>query len=265
MTQDSPIAVFDSGLGGLGVAREILAILPGEALVYLADSAFCPYGDRTLEEISARTVACGRALEAEGAKLLVVACNTASGAALEALRAALGIPVVGMEPALKPAAEATRAGKVGVMATAATLRTARFQRLVTEFARGAEIVAAPCAGLVELVEAGEMTGEGLRRTLEELLAPLRAAGVDQVVLGCTHYPFLADAIRDVLGPEVRLVDPAPAVARQTERVLRARGLLATGGAGGLRALTTGDPVVVTPVAARLWAGGLVVERFRVTA
>lgn len=255
----APVAVFDSGLGGLTVARELRAFLPAEALVYLGDGAYCPYGGRPLEWIRDRSVAIGRFLEGEGAKALVVACNTASGAALEALRETLRIPVVGMEPALKPAAAESRTGKVGVMATEGTLRSERFARLVREHGAGVEVVAQACPGLVELVEEGRFEGPEVRRALEGLLEPLRAAGVDTVVLGCTHYPFLSEAISEVLGPGVRLVESAPAIARQTRRVLEERGELAEGAEGGVRVLTTGDPAAVRPIVERLWRSPVEVE------
>lgn len=255
----SPVAVFDSGLGGLTVAREIRAFLPAEELVYLGDGAYCPYGGRPLEWIRDRSVAIGRFLAGEGAKALVVACNTASGAALEALRETLSIPVVGMEPALKPAATESRTGKVGVMATEGTLRSERFARLVSEHGEGVEVVAQACPGLVELVEEGRFEGPEVRRALEGLLEPLCAAGVDTVVLGCTHYPFLSEVISEVLGPRVRLVDSSPAIARQTRRVLEERGELAEGGAGGVRILTTGDPAEVRPIVERLWRESVEVE------
>ncbi|MDP9349380.1 MAG: glutamate racemase [Gemmatimonadota bacterium] len=253
MTPDAPIAVFDSGVGGLTVLREIRVLLPAESLVYLADSAWCPYGGRPLDQVRERSVVIGRYMADEiGAKLLVVACNTASGAALEALRAALPLPVVGMEPAVKPAVRATRNGKVGVLATEGTVASERFRRLVGAYGNGVEVIARGCSGLADLVEEGEFEGERVRAALETHLEPLREAGVDTVVLGCTHYPYLRGAIEEVLGKGVRLVDSAPAIARQTRRVLEERGLLAKGTEGWVRILTTGDPGEEGKVVARLW-------------
>jgi glutamate racemase len=260
MTPDAPVAVFDSGVGGLSVLREIRALLPSEDLVYLADSEWCPYGPRPLAEVRERTLGLGRRLEAMGAKVLVVACNTASGAALEALREALGLPVVGLEPALKPAARDTRSGAVGVLATAGTLASERFARLVREHANGARVVPQAGTGLVELVEDGVFDGPEVRAALEPLVAPFRDGSVDTVVLGCTHYPFLREAIAGVLGPEVRLVESGPAIARQTRRVLEERDLLARGKEGRVRILTTGNPAEVEPVVARLWPEPVRVER-----
>lgn len=261
MTPAAPVGVFDSGLGGLSVAREIRRRLPAEDLLYAADTAYCPYGGRSLEEIRERSLTVARALRERGARAIVVACNTASGAALETLRAHLDVPVVGLEPAVKPAAEGSLRRRIGVMATAATLRTERFDRLTARYAHDVEVHAVACPGLVELVEAGETGGPRVRATLEALLEPLRAAEVDQVVLGCTHYPFLRDAIAEVLGPGVRIVDSGGAVARQVERVLGEGGGVRAGGEGSIRVLTTGDPARVAPVVERLWGSALPVEHF----
>jgi glutamate racemase len=258
-----PIGLFDSGLGGLSVAREVRRALPAEDLVYVADTAYCPYGDRPPDEVRARTLALGRHLEAAGAKLLVVACNTATGAALEPLRAVVRIPAVGLEPAVKTAAARTRRGKVGVMATAGTIASARFARLVREHAQGITVVAQPCPGLVELIEEGELDGPRMDALLARLTSPLRDAGVDAVVLGCTHYPFARTAIGRVLGPGVELIDSAPAIARRTTSLLEAAGLRAGAGPGALRLATTGDPDAVARTAALLWGAPLQVERLQV--
>lgn len=263
MSTSPTIGIFDSGVGGLSVAREIRRQLPHEHLLYFADSAYCPYGGRSAEEIRDRSLAIGGYLIEQGAKVLVVACNSASGAALEALRESYPLPVVGMEPAVKPAALTTRTGRIGVMATAATLAAQRFDRLMENYAREVEVVAQPCPGLVELVEEGEFAGERVREALTGILEPLRRAEVDAVVLGCTHYPFLQEEIARVLGPQVTLIDSAPAVARQTRRVLEERGLLAAEGEGSLHVVTSGDPERVRPVATRLWGAPLEVERVEV--
>lgn len=257
---DAPVGVFDSGLGGLSVAREIRAMLPSEHLLYFADSANCPYGGRPLDEIGALTLAAARELIRRGVKLMVVACNTASGAALETLRSTVSIPIVGLEPAVKPAAAFSHSGRIGVMATAATLKTERFERLTRNFARDVSVVTQPCPGLVELVEAGEVGGERVRAVLEPLVEPLRRAGVDTVVLGCTHYPFLRSEISEMLGADVLVLDSGGAVARQVERVLRDRGALARGGQGSVRLVTTGNPEVVGRVASNLWGDALRVEQ-----
>ncbi|HEU0053634.1 MAG TPA: glutamate racemase [Longimicrobium sp.] len=253
------VGVFDSGIGGLSVAREIRGALPHEDLLYLCDTAYLPYGDRTTEEVRARTLAAGRWLEANGAKVMVVACNTASGAALETLREHLAIPVIGLEPAVKPAVAASRNGRVGVMATVGTLRSERYARLVERYANGSRVLAQPCPGLADLVEDGHLDDDALWARMPEYTAPLKAAGVDTVVLGCTHYVFVRDAIARALGPEVALVDSGPAIARQTRRILEERGALAAEGEGSLRVLTTGDADEVGAVAARIWGAPLPTE------
>ena len=254
-----PIGIFDSGVGGLSVAREIRRTLPAEDLLYVADTAYCPYGDRPLEEVRTRALAVGRYLERAGAKLVVAACNTASGAALEQLRQALAVPVVGLEPAVKTGAAVTRNRKLGVMATAGTLASARFARLVRDHAHGVEVVPQACPGLADLVEEGHFDGERLQAWLEQLTQPLKRAGVDTVVLGCTHYAFVSEPIARVLGPAVQLVDSAPAIARRTEHLLRGDAGRRTNGSGTFTVLTTGDPRAVALVVARLWGAAVPVD------
>lgn len=259
MTPDLPIGVFDSGLGGLSVAREIRLRLPHEDVLYLADSAYCPYGGRSLEEIRARSMAVTRALVERGAKVVVAACNTASGAAIEMLRASFDLPIVGLEPAVKPAAASSAVGRIAVLATPATLQTDRFHRLVDNHGVGVEVVKIACPGFVDLVEAGMISGERALEVIREVLEPARAAGVDRVVLGCTHYPFLRDAVAEVLGEGVEILDSGAAVARQVERVLRDSGLLQEKGEGAFRFLTTGNPRAVEPVVERLWGERIAAE------
>jgi len=259
MARGRPIGIFDSGVGGLSVAREIRRTLPAEDLLYVADTAYCPYGDRPLEEVRTRALAVGRYLERAGAKLVVAACNTASGAALEQLRQALAVPVVGLEPAVKTGAAVTRNRKLGVMATAGTLASARFARLVRDHAHGVEVVPQPCPGLADLVEEGHFDGERLQAWLEQLTQPLKRAGVDTVVLGCTHYAFVSEPIARVLGPAVQLVDSAPAIARRTEHLLRGDAGRRTNGSGTFTVLTTGDPRAVALVVARLWGAAVPVD------
>lgn len=252
ISPDAPIGVFDSGLGGLSIAREIRRRLPDEDVVYLADSAHTPYGGRPLDEIRDLSVAMADALVRRGAKLVVVACNTASGAAIEEVRERFALPVVGLEPAVKPAAQESRTRRIAVLATPATLQTERFHRLIDNHGADVEVLKIACPGFVELVEEGELDGERAMREVSEVLAPVLAEGVDEVVLGCTHYPFLRGAIARVLGPEVEILDSGVAVARQVERVLLGHDLRRPGGGGGrLDLFTTGDPDRVTPVARRL--------------
>jgi glutamate racemase len=257
--KQAPIAVFDSGIGGVSVAREIRGMLPAEDILYFADTAFVPYGDKPSEWVRGRSVEIGRWLQEQGAKVLVVACNTASGAALEALREALTIPVIGLEPAVKPAVRDSRNGLVGVLATTGTLASARYARLVETYANGSTVIAQPCPGLADLIEEGHLDDPELASALERFTTPLRDRGVDTVVLGCTHYVFVREPIQRALGPGVRLLDSGSAIARQTERILREGGVLAQGGQGTTRVLTSAEPERVRAVVSRLWGEPLPVE------
>jgi len=221
-----PIAVIDSGVGGLSVWREIAALLPSESTIYLADQAHLPYGPRPIEEIRGYVIAIAAALLGLQAKLIVVACNTASGAALTTLRETFpDVPFVGMEPAVKPAVERTRSGVVGVLATPTTFQGDLFRRLADRFGEDVAIHTQTCPGLVEAVEAGAAHSVQTESLLRGCLTPLLERGVDQLVLGCTHYPFASDLISKVAGPAVDIIDPAPAVARQVQRVLTRMGML----------------------------------------
>lgn len=254
--RDAPVGVFDSGLGGLSVLRAIRARLPAEDLLYAADTARVPYGSRSAEEIRERALVLAEFLVGRGAKALVVACNTATAVAVTALRERFPLPVVAMEPAIKPAVASTRTGVVGVLATEGTLSSARFAALLEQYAGSVRVVTQPCPGLVAAVEAGETDGARIRGLLQEYLQPLETAGADTVILGCTHYPFLVPALRSMLGPEVVLVETGAAVARQLERRLVEHDLLRDphGHAGGERFWTTGDAALGGPVLARLWGG-----------
>lgn len=252
-TQSAPIGVFDSGLGGLSVLREVRDLLPHEDLVYVADSGAAPYGDRSGEFIEARAAAIAAFLVAEGAKAMVVACNTATAVAVRALRERFAIPIVAIEPAVKPAAAMSRAGVIGVMATSLTLASENFRRLAEQYAQGARIVPQPCPGLVELVEGGRLEGPEVHGLVAAYVLPLLNDGVDTIVLGCTHYPFLLPVIRAVAGPAVNIIDPARAVAGELGRRLEAEGLLAEGkGHGGTRFLTSGSAAYVEAVLVTLW-------------
>jgi len=233
------IGVFDSGVGGLAVLREIHAQLPAADLLYFADQAHVPYGPRPAAEIRRFAQAITRFLLEQGAQVIVVACNTASAAALQSLRAAFPtVPFVGMEPAVKPAAERTRTRAVGVIATPATFQGELFASVVDRFAGGVTVLPQVCPGLVEHVEAGELATPATLALLREYLAPLVAQGIDSLVLGCTHYTFLLPAIAQVAGPGVEVVDPAPAVARQARRVAERR--QAAGGTGRVTLASSGD-------------------------
>jgi glutamate racemase len=239
---NAPIGIFDSGVGGISVLREVQRLLPREPLIYYADSGHCPYGGKPREEIIARACAITEFLLARGAKLIVVACNTATIAAVEHLRATYPVPFVGMEPAVKPAVAHTRSGVVGVLATGAALAGEKFHRLVAQHAQGVRMITQPCPGLVECVERGDLEGAEPRRLVAQYTAPLLAAGADTLVLGCTHYPFLRSLIAQQVGPGVSLLDTGEAVARQTRRVLERESLLNDHGDGGIEWHTSGDAV-----------------------
>jgi glutamate racemase len=240
--QPNPIGVFDSGVGGLSVLRALRRQYPAQPAIYFADQQHVPYGARPLAEVRSFSEQITRHLLARGARLIVVACNTASAAALHALRAAFpAIPFVGMEPAVKPAAEGTQSGVVGVLATPATFQSDVYASIVERFAQGVRVLQDTCPGLVQQIENGNLAGPQTRAILENALRPMLAAGIDTVVLGCTHYPFVIPLIQQITGPAVRVIDPAPAVARQTGRLLQAQGWLADGSQpAGLQFITSGD-------------------------
>jgi glutamate racemase len=215
-----PIGVFDSGVGGLSVLRAIRQRLPGQPVIYIADQAHVPYGSRTLEEVRGFSESITRFLLEQGARLIVVACNTASAAALHELRAQFpDVPFVGMEPAVKPAAEHTHTGVVGVIATPATFQGRLYASVVERFANGVTILQDTCPGLVTAIENGQLEAPQTRTILEGALLPMMGQNIDTVVLGCTHFPFVIPLIQQIVGPDVRVIDPAPAVARQVERLL----------------------------------------------
>jgi glutamate racemase len=244
------IGVFDSGVGGLSVLAALHARMPGSRFHYVADSAHAPYGERSDGEIAQRALLLARHLAAHGAQAIVVACNSATAVAVAELRRMPGaLPVIGVEPGLKPALAATRNGRVGVMATAATLRSARFQALQAAHARGAQVHLQACDGLARAIEeahddprGGDGSSPRLRETVERHCAPLRAAGVDTAVLGCTHYPFARAEIQRALGPSVTLIDTADAVARRAAEVCGAPAADPATAANGPIALlqSTGD-------------------------
>ncbi len=252
-----PVAVFDSGLGGLSVLREIRRVLPAQQLLYLADQAHVPYGPRPPEEVLRFSEGIARFLLSQGSSVLVVACNTASAAALHPLRAAFpGVPFVGMEPAVKPAARASRTGAIGVLATPGTFRGKPFCSVVERFAQGVRVCVGTCPGLVEAVERGRTDGPEVRRIVEAAVAPLAAEGIDTLVLGCTHYPLILSTIREVCGPGIEVIDPAPAVARQVLRVLEGLGGSAeTSPPGRSVFFTSGSPEEFGRQLERLGFGG----------
>jgi glutamate racemase len=249
-----PIGLFDSGIGGATVLTHLRRLLPAEDLLFLADQAHCPYGPRPVAELRALSAANTRWLLGHGARLVVVACNTASAAALHWLRQTFpGVPFVGMVPAVKPAAQQTRSGVVGVLATPATIEGALLDEVVDRWAGGVRVVRQPCPGLAEQIEAGEPASAVTTGLLRRYLQPLLAAGADTIVLGCTHYPYLLPQIRAIVGPDVALLDAAPATARQAARVLHEQGLAHPNQArcGAVSYATTGAPATFARQVAQL--------------
>lgn len=219
------IGIFDSGAGGLSVYRELVKALPLERYLYFSDNAHCPYGEKTAAYIQERGRTITEVLLGLGADIIVVACNTATAAAIATLRAEYpGVPFIGMEPAVKPAALGTRSGVIGVLATAGTLKGSKYLNTRGLYQDNVKIVEHVGQGFVELVEGGILDGPEAEATVRASLQPLLDAGADTIVLGCTHYPFLQPLIERLAGPGVKVIDPAPAVARQTVRILQERGI-----------------------------------------
>jgi glutamate racemase len=255
-----PIGVFDSGVGGLSVLRELRRLLPSEEYLYVADQAHVPYGLRSREEVQHYCFGIVDFLLRRGSKLVVVACNTASAAALQPLRTIHpDIPFVGMEPAVKPAAEESRRGVIGVIATQATFQGELFASVVHRYARGVKVVTHTVPGLVEWIEAGETEGPALEAMLRLQLHPLLDAGIDELVLGCTHYPFVRQALQNVVGPDVKIIDPAPAIARRTADVLAKRNLCSVDGPGSVHCFTSGDPDAFSRISRKLLGEELPVQ------
>ncbi|MDX1906092.1 MAG: glutamate racemase [Bacteroidia bacterium] len=251
-----PIGIFDSGLGGLSVWKELVAQLPQESLLYVADSAHCPYGNQSEEYIQTRAKIIADFLTGQGCKLIVVACNTATAAAIRVLRQTFSVPFVGMEPAIKPAATHTRTGTIGVLATKGTLEGQHFRQARTTFAGGTEVLMQVGQGLVELVEQDQIETPEAERLLRQYLEPMVAAGADQIVLGCTHYPFLIPVMRQIIPAQVALVDPAPAVARRTRQLLEELNLtIAPGAIPAYTFYTTGQLPPLQHLAGRLLPPG----------
>lgn len=246
-----PIGVFDSGIGGITILREIRKQLPQERCIYLADERENPYGTKPIPRIQKRCEQVVDFLLQQGAKAIVVACNAASVAALGHLRARYSVPFVGIVPGVKPAAGMTQTGVIGVLTTPLTAESEPLARLIEQFARGVKVVAQVCPDLVALVERGVVDGPEVEGALHDYLGTLLGSGADVIVLGCTHYPFLRKAIERIAGPEVTLVDPSDAVVRQLGRVLEARGLASLGPDGGAAYLTTGDLEQFRSVLSRL--------------
>jgi glutamate racemase len=250
--KSKPIGVFDSGVGGISVLKHIRAALPHEDLLYFADSKHAPYGSKSPEFIRERAFALSDFLIEKGAKALVVACNTATAAAIEALRERYSIPIIGMEPAVKPAAAATKTGVVGVLATVGTLKSAQFAALLESYGKNVIVVTQACVGLVECIERGELATDKTKRLLESYLKPLLDAEADTIVLGCTHYPFVRPLIEAIVGKEITLIDTGAAVARQLQKRLTEQNLLAEAGEGNVAFWTNSEAADAEQVTESLW-------------
>jgi len=257
----APIGIFDSGVGGLSVLLAVRQTLPDEAIIYFADQAHVPYGPRDLVEVRQFSEAISRFLIEHGCKLIIVACNTASAAALFHLRKTYPeTPFVGMEPAVKPAAENTRSGVVGVLATPTTFQGALYASVVERFANGVVLLQDTCPGLVSQIEAGRLDTAHTRSILEKAISPMLARDIDTIVLGCTHYPFIIPLIQEIVGASVRVIDPAPAIARQASRLLDEYDLrhpshislpMLTNETDQIQILTSGDPQRLTKLLPQL--------------
>lgn len=241
------IGIFDSGIGGLSVFREIRKLLPEQSYIYYSDSAHCPYGEKSKEYIIDRARSITRRLMGMGAEIVVVACNTATAAAISTLREEFPIKFIGMEPAIKPAAALTKTGVVGVLATAGTLKAEKYLDTREKWAQSITVVEHIGEGFVELVEKGQTSGAEAEAVVQNSLIPLLEAGADTIVLGCTHYPFLADTIKKVAaahgadGNSFHLIDPAPAVARHLLEVMEAEGIQTASPEGfSMELLCSGD-------------------------
>ncbi len=220
-----PVGVLDSSLGGLSIFKALREELPNEDLLYCADCANAPWGDRTEDYIVARTHTIARFLLAHGAKAIVLACNTATAVAADSLRQTCPVPVIGIEPAIKPAALSTQAGVIGMIATTRTTKSERYKSLLQRFQGSSKVISVATPGLMECVERGEMQASATRALLEKYLAPIKEAGADKLVLGCTHYPFLSPLIAEIMGPGVELIESGRPVALVTRSRLAERNLL----------------------------------------
>jgi len=255
LNRESPIGVFDSGIGGLSVLRHVHTLLPNESLLYFADSGFAPYGEKPEAVIVERTVSIAAFLLTQKIKALVVACNTATAAAIAGLRLRYpDLPVVGVEPGLKPAAALTRSGTIGVLATANTLASEKFLKLQAQVAQdsGVNFLLQACNGLAYQIEKGELSSRETRQLVTQYVAPLVTQQADTLVLGCTHYPFVEPLISEAAGPNVRIVDTGEPVARQLRRVLEQHDLLRDASrTGQLLAYTTGSSSTLSLAFSRL--------------
>jgi len=252
------IGVFDSGVGGLSVLSHIHEHLPDERLHYVADSAYMPYGCKSEPVVVARCMSIANFFVEQGCKAIVVACNTATAVAVQQLRLKYDMPVIGMEPAVKPAVSSSLVKVVGILATSATVASDKFKQLGVRHGADARLIVQACPGLVEQIEKGELYTDKTRLMLQSYLAPLMRQKIDTLVLGCTHYPFLSPMIREIVGEKIRVVDTGDAIARELRRQLMIRGLLPLangkeqGKSDSIEFWSSGDIQIVEPLMSRLW-------------
>jgi len=257
---DAPVGIFDSGVGGLSVLREIHAAMPAESICYVADSANAPWGDKPPDFVRERGLAIARFLLGQGIKAIVIGSNTGTAGSAEALRSTLSIPVVGIEPGIKPAVSATRTGVVGAIVPAAVGESDRLASLLDRFGAEVKVIIQPVPGLVEHIEAGDLDGTELTRMVEGYVRPMLDAGADAIVLGSTHYVFLKPLLGKIAGPDVALIETGAAVARQLSRVLDEGHLRANGASGTERFWTSGDPKTSQRVISALLGRPVEVEK-----
>src|SRR5205809_1565739 len=256
----APVGIFDSGVGGLSVLQQIHQALPTESVYYVADSANAPWGDKPAGFVRERGLKIARFLISQGVKAIVIGSNTGTAGSAEALRAALTIPVVGIEPGIKPAVAATRSGIVGAIVPAAVGGSDRLASLLDRFGADVKVIVQPVPGLVEHIEAADIDGPELKRMVEGYIRPMLDAGADTIVLGSTHYVFLKPVLKEIAGADVALIETGAAVARQLAHVLEERGLRADGTEGRERFWTSGDPATSTRVMSKLLGRAVEVER-----
>jgi len=260
MSDKQAIGVFDSGVGGLSVLAHIRQRLPHENLIYVADSNYMPYGCKPEHVIEQRCMEIADFFDSQHCKAMVVACNTATAAAVHTMRAVYSFPVIGMEPAVKPAVQHSKSKVIGVLATRGTLESNKFNRLASRFSQQARVIVQPCPGLVEQIEAGDLTGKQTRTMLATFLQPLMREGVDTLVLGCTHYPFIMPLIREIAGDDICLMDSGDAIARELEKQLRHRDLLSTHQDAPVAFWNSGDGGASAAIMSRLWGEDVMVNQ-----
>ena len=261
LSDNRPIGVFDSGVGGISVLKHIHTLLPHENLIYVADSLHAPYGNKTSDEITERCLEIADFLISKNVKALVVACNTATAAAIDVLRARYVCPIIGMEPALKPAALASKNGIIGVLATVGTLKSAQFAALLENYGRNVKVVTQACLGLVECIERGEIDTPETKALISQYCKPLLDEGADTIVLGCTHYPFVKPVIQTIVGDQISLIDTGAAVAKQLKNQLpKKESLTICAQKTEICIWTNSEAINASRVIEKLWAKPVNVQR-----